>query len=111
MVWGCFCQLSLDASPRATALGLASRDNWQKQPQTMLQWRAISEACRVGFPDAICGLFTPEEIAEGVDLVETPSGIEVEAITQKVVDTSKVEEIKENLPSTDGANGLQNPLE
>lgn len=62
---------------RAKALGLAGKDNWNKQPQTMLQWRAISEACRLKFPDAICGLYTPEEIADGVDVAENPQTGEI----------------------------------
>ena len=95
---------------RATALGLSDRDNWRKQPQTMLQWRAISEACRVTFPDAICGLYTPEEIADGVDLSEdqTTGEVKVIEVTPKAIDNSEVESIKNNL-SVEGAAGLPDP--
>lgn len=53
----------------AESLGLAVRDNWKRQPKTMLRWRAISAACRVVFPDAISGLYTEEEIADEVELI------------------------------------------
>ena len=35
-----------------------TKDNWEKQPATMLQWRAIAKACRVVFPDAVSGVYT-----------------------------------------------------
>lgn len=47
----------------AVAMGLASKDNYKKQAQTMYKWRAISACCRVVFPDIINGLYTTEEIA------------------------------------------------
>ena len=47
----------------ATAMGLAGKDNWKKQPATMRKWRAISAACRVVFPDIIQGMYIPEELS------------------------------------------------
>lgn len=38
-------------------------DNYTKQPQVMFKWRAISQALRFTFPDAIAGLYTKEEMA------------------------------------------------
>ena len=49
---------------KAKSMGLANKDNWQKQPQTMMRWRAVSEAARFVFPDAIMNLYTPEENEE-----------------------------------------------
>lgn len=46
----------------AGSMGLASKDNWKRQPAVMRKWRAISAACRVVFPDIIWGLYTPEEM-------------------------------------------------
>lgn len=46
---------------KATKLGLASKDNYTKQAETMLRWRAIAESCRVTFPDILMGLYAPEE--------------------------------------------------
>lgn len=36
-------------------------NEWMKQPETMCRSRAISKNLRVTFPDAILGLYTPEE--------------------------------------------------
>jgi hypothetical protein len=94
----------------ARSLGLSEKDNWKKQPATMLQWRATSKACRLMFPDAICGLYTPEEIAEGVDVIENPQTGTVEvveiheapkeipapALASSEVPTPKAEDISED---------------
>ena len=56
---------------RATALGLASKDGWRKQPQAMLVARATSEAARLVAADAILGIgYSAEEIADGVTVPE-----------------------------------------
>ena len=47
---------------RAYMMGLTGKDNWKKQPDTMLKWRAVSECARFLFPDVIMGLYTPEEL-------------------------------------------------
>lgn len=64
----------------ARAMGLAGRDNWKKQPETMLKWRAVSACARVVFPDVIIGFYTPEEIDPDVtvdmetgEIVERPA--------------------------------------
>lgn len=49
---------------RATRMGLALKDNYQKQAKTMLTWRAVAEACRITFPDIIMGLYVPEEFED-----------------------------------------------
>lgn len=46
----------------ATRMGLKAKDNWQKQPGTMLRWRCIAQGLRVIAPDAIMGIYTPEEM-------------------------------------------------
>ena len=46
----------------ARNLGLTGKDNWKKQPAVMLRWRCISAALKVVAPDAISGLYTPEEL-------------------------------------------------
>lgn len=46
----------------AKSLGLDSKDNWKKQPATMLRWRCVSAGLRLIAPDAIAGVYTPEEI-------------------------------------------------
>ena len=54
----------------AKTLGLAGKDNWKKQPATMLKWRAVSACARVVFPDVIQGMYTPEEIGQDTEQVE-----------------------------------------
>lgn len=46
----------------AAKMGLTGKDNWNKQAATMLRWRCISAGLRVVAPDAIAGLYTPEEL-------------------------------------------------
>lgn len=52
---------------RAAALGLIGKDNWKKQPLTMLQWRATSEVCRFLAPEAVLGIYTEDE-AQDIEL-------------------------------------------
>jgi RecT family protein len=46
---------------------LADKKNWKEQPKVMRQWRAISAAMRVVFPDVILGMYTPDELESGED--------------------------------------------
>lgn len=50
---------------RARGLGLATKDNWKKQPQAMLVARATSEVCRLIAADVLLGLpYSVEELAD-----------------------------------------------
>lgn len=60
---------TIDDARRAQLL---QKDNWRKYPRTMLQWRAILNACRATFPDATLGLVTPDE-AEEIAASHSPS--------------------------------------
>ena len=53
----------------AKDLGLLFRDNWKRQKQNMLRWRAISAWARLVCPDVIGGLYTPEELESSDDIV------------------------------------------
>lgn len=46
----------------AKTAGLASNDNYRKNPAAMLRARCKSTAGRVAFPGATCGLYCPEEM-------------------------------------------------
>jgi len=46
----------------AQRAGLTKGDNWQKYPAAMLRARCTSAVLRVVAPDAIRGIYTPEEI-------------------------------------------------
>src|SRR5690349_15132199 len=49
----------------AKRMGLDGKDNYKKQPGTMLQWRAISGAARLACPEALYGVaYTPDEMAD-----------------------------------------------
>jgi hypothetical protein len=50
--------------PRAERMGLAGKDNYQKQAKTMLTWRSVAESCRITFPDIIHGLYVPQEFQD-----------------------------------------------
>ncbi len=46
----------------AKAMNLLGRDQWKKQPATMLKWRAVSKLAREVYPEVVMGLYDPEEI-------------------------------------------------
>lgn len=47
----------------ARRMGLASKENYQKQPLTMLTWRAITACAREACPEALFGVaYTPDEM-------------------------------------------------
>jgi len=46
----------------ATALQLSGKDNYKKQPTVMYKWRALAEALRFTFPDAVSGIYTFDEM-------------------------------------------------
>jgi hypothetical protein len=84
----------------AQSLGLTGKDNYKKQPATMMKWRAVAACARVVFPDVILGLYTPDEMGADVvtddqgnmTVVSTPAKIVIEP--EKVVDTSTGEIIE-----------------
>lgn len=48
---------------RAATMGLVQREQWIKQPRTMLRWRAVAEAARLIFGDIIL-FYTPDELQD-----------------------------------------------
>src|SRR5690625_3211878 len=53
--------------------GLATKDNYKKQPTTLLQWRAISAVGRLACPEALYGVaYTADEIHD-MPSVDTPA--------------------------------------
>lgn len=49
---------------KAKQMGLAGKDNYIRQPMTMLRWRAITEALRAMFSDILLGFHAPEELVD-----------------------------------------------
>jgi hypothetical protein len=90
----------------ATAMGLAGKDNWKKQPAVMLKWRAVSACARVVFPDVIQGMYTPEEM--GAEVSEDDSGnliidepvVEVQTTPEIAPETVLSVEIPTQAPTT-----------
>ncbi|MDX2078776.1 MAG: recombinase RecT, partial [bacterium] len=86
----------------AEKMSLMSKWNWKAQPQTMLKWRAVSQACREICSDIIGGLYTKEEISDG-DMVVLEDGT---MFTPEL--TPKREQKPNNItPLPTSANGTQ----
>ena len=65
----------------------AARNQWNRQPRTMLRWRALSAIARMVFADLIGGLYTTEEM---VDVIEMRGGqVVVEPVTKAEIDNAK----------------------
>lgn len=84
---------TIDEADRMGLLGkgrspdAASRNQWHRQPRTMLRWRALTTLGRLVYPDLLAGLYSLEEAydiaeVEGrqvVNMVQIPRGEEVAA--------------------------------
>ncbi len=51
----------------AKLAGLVGKDNWRTYPGPMLRARCTSAVARMGFPDTLGGLYTPDEMGADVD--------------------------------------------
>lgn len=57
----------------AKDMGLASKENYRKQPLTMLQWRAITAVARLGASEALYGVqYTADELYDFPSKRDTP---------------------------------------
>lgn len=78
----------------AQRMGLNSKDNYKKQPGTMLQWRAISAVARLACPEALYGVaYTPDEMRDVDHPASTPATrvtaddfVKVDTTTGEVLD-------------------------
>jgi len=81
----------------AKRLRLAERDQWQRQPRTMLFWRALSQGIRWYCPDLYRGLqvYTTEEMEDKIDIEQYE--VKIEETIQEPAPTPKsdVDEQKE----------------
>jgi hypothetical protein len=74
---------------RATQLGLTGKEQWKKQPQTMLVARLTSELARMIAADAILGIpYTAEELRDSdiIDAVPTRPRVTAADITRRTPD-------------------------
>lgn len=96
----------------AQRMGLDKNDNYRKQPETMLQWRAISAVARLACPEALYGVqYTPDEMSDFGDAApQQASGLgaalrrqepEPERRTAEQVDTTTGEFDEPALPIGD----------
>lgn len=83
----------------AQGMGLHTKDNYKKQPLTMLQWRAVSAVARLACPEALYGVaYTPDEMSESQPATDAkPTGMtalrqSVDAPTEDVQDADVVDE-------------------
>ena len=64
----------------ADAMGLTGKDNYKKQATVMYKWRALAEALRFTFPDAVSGIYTFDEVGANMsvegELVGEPQPLE-----------------------------------
>lgn len=49
---------------RAAKMGLATKDNWKKQPMIMLQWRVVAEGVRACYPACLNRMYLVEEVQD-----------------------------------------------
>lgn len=62
----------------AHQMGLDSKENYQKQPMTMLTWRAITACAREACPEALFGVaYTPDEMG---DLDREPQAVPAQQV-------------------------------
>ena len=57
----------------AKALLLSEKDNYKKQAAVMYQWRALAQALRFTFPDAVSGIYTYDEMGADVKIEQDGS--------------------------------------
>lgn len=97
----------------AEDMGLIQKDNYRKQPMTMLTWRAITACAREACPEALYGVaYTPDEMHD-LDPVE-PVRVEPEKVEPVKAEPVKAEApadlgpIRARFKSFRGALGLGN---
>lgn len=89
-------EFSIEDAKRAGLVGKGGP--WQQYPGAMLRARAISAVARMAFPEAIAGLYTPEEL--GADVVVTEQG-EIEVAEPERPALAVVTELRQPEPADD----------
>lgn len=73
----------------AKQMGLSGKDNYVKQPLTMLTWRAITACAREACPEALFGAgYTPDEM----DDFDTPESVPIAAQVEPVAQPQPAQE-------------------
>ena len=96
---------------RAKQLGVTGKQNWKNQPQAMLVARATSELCRLIAADAILGIgYSVEEIADGVDSIESVTTQPQATPTKRTVTRRKPTVKKAEPASIEGEAQVTDPI-
>jgi len=86
----------------AKSMGLAGKENYQKQGKTMLEWRAITACARLACPEALYGVaFTPDEMLDSAHTASAQSQGHPKAKLQAVL-AKPDDEIVEAVPIETG---------
>lgn len=86
----------------AQRMGLHTKDNYKKQPMTMLQWRAISGVARLACPEALYGVqYTPDE------MLDVPRSTEQSgSLADALAETVTVEQVDNESPYLNTSSAL-----
>lgn len=81
----------------AKGMGLATKDNYKKQPLTMLEWRAVSACARKACSEALYGVaYTSDEMADFPEVGRRTGGLAAAMATttaEQVADESNADAI------------------
>ena len=84
----------------AKAMGLNTKDNYKKQPGTMLQWRAITAVARLACPEALYGVaYVREELDDLPTVEQAPRASADDFLTATVVPAAVEEERADTNPT------------
>lgn len=85
----------------ASRMGLDRNDNYKRQPETMLQWRAITAVARLACPEALYGVqYTPDEMFDSEPTTTRTSSLR-EALAKEEPEPEVVTEVTEHDPTLD----------
>jgi len=98
---------------KARLMGLMGKDNYKKQPGTMLRWRAVGEAARTMFSDILKGLYVEGEIERETkdvnsEVVNKGARLEQKLMGNEFQETSS-ELLPEDVQSEQGELSESNP--
>lgn len=69
----------------ANAQGLTRNRNWQQMPLQMLRSRVLTMGLRAVFPDAVSGIYSPDEIADNTEMSdEERTRISAESLGEEI---------------------------
>lgn len=76
----------------AKQMGLESKDNYKKQPATMLGWRAVTACARMACPEALYGVaYTPDEMSDLPGSRPTGGGLAVALADEPTVTVEQID--------------------